>query len=102
MTGIVPAGSARPTNDRYRLGFRPTETDRPTGGDVPFRPFDCQLANGLRSVGSCRSFPPLVGRGVPGRTWITDEIARDQAWLATRSLEQPVGQGFSQPWLSAS
>ena len=61
---------------------------------APFRPFDGQLADGLRSVGSCHSFPPLVGRGVPGRTWITDEIARDQAWLATRSLEQPVGQGF--------
>ena len=59
----------------------------------PFRPFDGQLADGLRSVGSCHSFP-LVGRGVPVRTWITDEIARDQAWLATRSLEQPVGQGF--------
>ena len=61
---------------------------------APFRPFDGQLADGLRSVGSCHSFPPLVGRGVPGRTWITDEIARDQARLATRSLEQPVGQFF--------
>jgi hypothetical protein len=46
-----------------------------------------------RSEAAIRS-PLSVGRGVAGRTWITDEIARDQACLATHSLEQPVVQRF--------
>ena len=53
------------------------------------------LAEFFNTIGRKLPFVPSIGLAeVPGRTWITDEIARDQARLATRSLEQPVGQGF--------
>ena len=53
----------------------------PTAILAPQLPFDCRLADGLRSVGSCHSFPPLVGRCQDGPGSPTRLLATKRGWL---------------------